>query len=70
MAHPEAEWLSQQNILVFVFSYFTIFYFHLRTQFWKNRTVARKSPEMFVQGFRHSENLNLIHNTAFANCAN
>jgi len=25
MAHPEAECPSQQNILIFIFSYFTIF---------------------------------------------
>jgi len=36
-------------------------------------TVARKSfigGFIFVRGARHSENLCLIHNTAFANCVN
>jgi len=35
-------------------------------------TVDRKSSVggfVFVQGGRHSENLHLIHNTGFANCA-
>jgi len=35
MAHPEAEWPSQQNIVIF--SYFTICWFHLQTQFRQNR---------------------------------
>jgi len=38
MAHLEAEWPSKQNILIFCFSYFTIFKFHLLTQFWQNRS--------------------------------
>jgi len=64
MAHHEAEWLSQQNILIFTFSYFTIFSSTCRHNF--GRTVARKS----LSGARHSENLYVIHKTAFTNCAN
>jgi len=42
MAHPEAKWPSQQNILIFCFMYFTIFF---RSFCGHNfdRTDARKS---------------------------
>jgi len=72
MAYPEAEWPSQQNILTFCF--FPFHYFFSSTcghNF--SRTVARKSSIggfMLVQGVRHSENLHMIHNTAFANSPN
>jgi len=70
LAHPEVEWPLQQNILIFIFSYFIIFLLPLADNF--GRAVTTKSSIgvfVFMQGARHSENLHLINNTEFANCA-
>jgi len=57
MTDPEAEWTSQQNILIFIFSYFTTFVVPLA-----DTISAEPSPESLqlgalcvCRGVRHSE---------------
>jgi len=71
MAHPEAEWPSQQSSLIFY-----CFLFHHFLVPLADKILAEQTPERLQWGTsclcrggaRHSENT--FRNTAFANCAN